>query len=322
MVPSDSEVDLPSSVEDIIDLPSPMSSESDKECLQHAGGVESDVDLPDAMHSEHESVGDASDSNASLPSDYSEGDPLAMPVENIDEPHCVPRPDEGLLYQTFCHDVAELFSPPRVLPAAHSRGLSGILSLDLITGWNLTTPSVQELTLKLLIQWHVVFTMLSPPCTAFSPLQTMWNFKKMTPERRQSLWSAGMNMLEFAMRVAMQQLSAGCFFAFEHPARASSWQQQCVMDIVAQPGVMTVDFDQCMLGLCTKVSKTPTKKRTRVLTNCDYLVKTLRSYQCDKSHAHEPIQGQEGGMKRSVWAQFYPPAFVQILAGGAYSLKS
>ena len=123
-----------------------------------------------------------------------------------------------------------------------------------------------------------------------------------------------MVFLQHAMHAAKVQLDTEHFFAFEHPAGASSWQQPCVQAIENHPDVAVVRFDQCMLGLTTKVWGKPTRKRTKVMTNMPHLVRLLGLYQCDRSHVHCRIEGTEGGMKRSVWAQRYPDAMCRVIA--------
>ena len=83
------------------------------------------------------------------------------------------------------------------------------------------------------------------------------------------------------------------------------------------PGVGSVVLDQCMLGLVSKVTETPMRKRTRIMTNSHELIKLLSGKCCDKTHSHQKIEGNEGGVKRSVWAQVYPPGLVQIIAEAA-----
>jgi hypothetical protein len=40
-------------------------------------------------------------------------------------------------------------------------------------------------------------------------------------------------------------------------------------------------------------------------------VRSFNSRLCDKMHEHVTVQGSEGGEKRSVWAQRYPPALCE-----------
>lgn len=213
--------------------------------------------------------------------------------------------------------VAEFYSPQRLIHEAHRRGLCGIFSLDIKTGWDFHQEATRDLSIRILDVFLVMFLMLSPPCTAFSRLMHMWNYKKMSPEDAAMMWEGGMCFLEHSMQAAAAQVAGNRYFAFEHPASASSWHQPCVQAVAAMPGVEAVVFDQCMLGLVTKVSHTPTRKRTRVLTNCPKLALMLSHFKCDRLHKHERIQGAEGGVKRSLWAQFYPLPFVKVLVDGA-----
>lgn len=139
----------------------------------------------------------------------------------------------------------------------------------------------------------------------------------MSPEKVAKFWSMGMCFLEHSMRAARRQITERRYFAFEHPAGASSWPQQCVEDVAGLPGVEAVTFDQCMLGLTSKVHGIPMRKRTTILTNSPCLAAQLRGHFCDQSHDHQVIQGVEGGVQRSVWAQKYPLGLVSRLVHGS-----
>lgn len=214
-------------------------------------------------------------------------------------------------------DVAEFYSQPRLLLEASRYGLHGCISLDLLTGWDFRIRDHQDFSIEILREFKPVFLMASPPCKAFSSIMYLWNYKKMSAEARAHVWETGMTFLEHAMRACSFQLVRGQYFAFEHPFRATSWQQECVMSLRNRPGVQEVVFDQCMCGLVSKVTRTPMKKRTRILTNCGAVVRIFASFQCDRTHEHVRIQGEEGGMKRSVWAQQYPPPMVRALLEAA-----
>jgi hypothetical protein len=58
------------------------------------------------------------------------------------------------------------------------------------------------------------------------------------------------------------------------------------------------------------------RKRTKIATNCRALAArfAMSCCRCDRSHIHQTIQGSEGGVRRSVWAQMYPPGMVDLLA--------
>ncbi len=74
----------------------------------------------------------------------------------------VPKP-EVAAFMSGQQSVAEFYSPPRVLPAARGLGLTGCLSLDILTGWDFRDEGLQRLSLKLLNLLNVLFLLLSPP---------------------------------------------------------------------------------------------------------------------------------------------------------------
>lgn len=230
----------------------------------------------------------------------------------------VPTPAVARLLSSV-QDFAEFYSPPRVLPAARSVGLSGALSLDIVNGWNFDLAPVRDASFTVLPL--ITFLMLSPPCTIFSCLQALWNFKKMSHDVLAARWSQGMAHLEHSMACARAQTLGGRFFCFEHPAGASSWQQSCVKEIESMPGVFKITIDQCMLGLRSKVAGIPMRKRTSLLTNSRFVVAAFSGCRCDCSHEHQVIQGAEGGVRRSVWAQRYPDGFIRKLVQCALEHK-
>ena len=109
-------------------------------------------------------------------------------------------------------------------------------------------------------------------------------------------------MLDHSMACAQIQINKGRRFAFEHPVGATSWRCESVVHVSKQPGVGTMVFDQCMLGLVSKVNTTPHRKRTRIMTNCKRILLAIEGVLCDNSHGHCVIESSEGGEKRSAHA--------------------
>lgn len=189
---------------------------------------------------------------------------------------------------------------------------------------NLKHPTmipVHELSIRLLVQLMVTLVILSPPCTIFSSLQAMWNFKKMRADVVSARWAEGMRHLDHAMDCARTQYDNGRVFIFEHPANATSWKQPSVTHVRSLPGVLVIVFDACMLGLTSKVSGIPMKKRTRIMTNSTIVAEHFRGRMCDGTHRHQRIHQCEGGVSRAVWAQIYPPPMVRLLAQCASDLR-
>lgn len=295
-----------------------------------------DVDeLPESVEESEDSDGD-SDQWPGLPEDEGEFDedvdvhPPGSPEDDmlgIDPavlPHLVevdclvevPAPAVAPTLRVQ-QDVAEYYSPPRVLPAVRAFGLSGSLSLDILSQWDLRSERLQAVSLNLLNQLQIYFLMLSPPCTVFSSLQRLWNMKHWTPDQWQARWQQGMIHLRHSMNCAAEQHVKGRLFVFEHPAGATSWKTSEVQYVSGLDGVVSVTFDQCMLGLKSKVHGVPMRKRTRLLTNSTEVARRFSGHMCDKMHDHQRIQGIEGGLRRSQWAQCYPEPMVALLAAAA-----
>lgn len=232
------------------------------------------------------------------------------------EDMAVPAPEVSQ-HLSCKHDIAEYYSVPRVLPEARARGLRGALSLDLLSGWDFCCKWLRELSVLLLMQLNIIVLILSPPCTAFSALQEIFNYKKLTVEVVRAKIERAMVFLRHALDCAFAQYQAGRAFVFEHPSAATSWKTPEAQRILALPGVIVLEFDQCMLGLRSKVHEIPMRKRTKIMTNSLHIANAFRGILCDRSHEHQVIQGAEGGVDRSVWAQCYPKPMVDLLVKAA-----
>ena len=133
------------------------------------------------------------------------------------------------------------------------------------------------------------------------------------PGRELNLKNA-IRMLLLAISVAVRQVQRGCFYIFEHPHNATSWQCPAMLEL---PGD-TADFDQCMVGL---VGPKPAdgealliKKRTKIKTNLPGLIEALGGQNCDGSHDHMQITGQQAGCVMSKWSQVYPAPLCGIFS--------
>ena len=135
--------------------------------------------------------------------------------------------------------MAEVCSPPRVVTQAQAEGLTGSVSIDLVSGWDLATSDGQERAWRQLEKKDPLVTILSPPCTMFSILQNL-NPKFMSSDAGKRLYHVAIKVLRFCMRVAEWRLLSGRFFVFEHPSGVSSWSEACVTKLLEVPGVQLV----------------------------------------------------------------------------------
>eukprot|EP00959_Pyramimonas_sp_CCMP1952_P238581 4985481-Pyramimonas_sp.AAC.1 len=205
-------VSLPSSVSEA--MPVVVSEEDDS--LLPPSVVSEEDDQPVDVQEEEEMSVDLSELNA-----FDE-DP--EPIEDEDETHQLQHIGDEIMRldntighekiydvplpgvaQHICapQDIAEFYAPPRVAPHGRALGLRGNLSLDILSGWNFNDIRLVELSIKLLTL--VAFVVLCPPCTAFSVVQKLWNFKKLPMARVQAKWAQGMHYLEHAMACAKKQ---------------------------------------------------------------------------------------------------------------------
>ena len=158
--------------------------------------------------------------------------------------------------------------------------------------------------------------MLSPPCSRFSQIHRYFKKNKKAASSRQKDAEA-LELLQFAMDVAKSQHRNRRKFIFEHPASASSWQLDIVKSVKDIPGIYTVDFDQCALGLCSRVKQIPIRGRTRFLTNLPGVVHTFREFQCRCKPVHlvkgknKKLHPHPKGLSR---AAVYPPAMCYAMA--------
>ena len=75
---------------------------------------------------------------------------------------------------------------------------------------------------------------------------------------------------------------------------------------MGEAGVMTVDFDQCKVGLRSPDGR-PMKKRTRLLTNSSKVIRIFSELQCDCETPHVQVLGTNLGIRLASYCQVYTP---------------
>ena len=55
--------------------------------------------------------------------------------------------------------------------------------------------------------------------------------------------------LEFVASLYVAQHDAGLLWLHEHPDRATSWQEECMLELLAKEGVKRVTSDMCVFGM-------------------------------------------------------------------------
>ena len=215
------------------------------------------------------------------------------------------------------HEVAEIFSVPRVSQAAAAVGLKCGPSYDILTGVDLRDKKERDRVREELRVRKPKLLVVCPPCGPFSPLQNLrkhWD----TKEWLKQLYE-GKIFLRYAAQLIQDQMDRGDIFVFEHPLRAKSWNDVCMQRLLKNDQVHRVAADQCMFGLKDRISKRRHRKSTCIMTNSKHVAQEME-LKCSQDHEHEPIMGQVriGGqwVSRSKLAQEYPQQFVKALLRG------
>ena len=216
-------------------------------------------------------------------------------------------------------DVAEIYSPERFTERAANFGLRPGFAVDLQTGWDLLLPEHVE-ALDVLVENEDPFMLTgSPPCDQFSALLAISKSKR-DPKVVEANLAKGRHHLETAVRFYRNQMRRGRYFLHEHPKSAKSWQEPCMVDLVATEGVYKVTGPMCrwqMMATDPRDGQTGhVLKETSWVTNSPVLAAILQGICSNKTgsapwHRHVHLIG---GIAAA--AAVYPPALVEGVLKG------
>ncbi len=211
------------------------------------------------------------------------------------------------------HDVAELFSPPRLTARASRFGLRAGLAYDLSSGTDLGTIEGRGEVWQYLGRFAPRIVVTSAPCTLYSLLTQLWNRKRMSREVWKQRRAHADSLMQFSMAVCRYQRDHGRFFLHEHPARADSWELRAVRTVERLPGVYTSCFDQCVYGLVAPYTGEPCKKATKLLHNMPRIHAEFDGKTCACTSPHRRIVGQICGVSMARHCQVYGPTLCDAL---------
>ena len=218
--------------------------------------------------------------------------------------------------------VAEVYSPPRVTKMAETMGPRAGWALDLTSQdedgrpWNFDHLEMRNRAIRKVLTDQPTLLIGSPMCTAFSQMNNV-NYPKMDPYEVERRIAHGRKHLEFCTKLYDLQWRVGRYFIHEHPAGASSWNENCIQQLLRKHGVTKVTGDLCQYGLTTtKEGVTgPARKRTSFLTNSPCIARQLSTKCPNKAgwmvHQHITL---ESGRTRA--AQVYPKELFQAMCTG------
>ena len=253
-----------------------------------------------------------------------------MPFENIADMLERPLPPPAAHLKR--DHLWEIFCPPRVGPVVRRLGGRSTRSVDLKTFWNLADPEIQQQLLTDVISLRPYCLLLSPPCTCFSTLMFS-NWGRMDVTKREANLQEAIAFLDLAIWLCELQETLKAYYILEHLATALSWKRRNALVsacsrgfagllFIVQPSLAQVAslrgsrarFDQCRFGLQSKKDGKATQKPTILCTNMPAVFQAFNGKSCLGDHTHSPIQGSEGGMRRSTWAAQYPQPLCEAIA--------
>ena len=119
--------------------------------------------------------------------------------------------------------------------------------MGLTTGWDFTRREHRvEVDRRFDQEKHLVL-IGSPPCTAFSQLQSLSPASK----NKEKTLQDGIEHMRFAVEFYEKQVRVGRVFVHENPTRAKSWDLPEIRKMMRKTGVDVFEADQCMYGLKT-----------------------------------------------------------------------
>ena len=190
-------------------------------------------------------------------------------------------------------DVAEVFTPPRAVRRAQSKGLVAGWSMDKLhidcfsgKSWDLSNRDMVKSAWRLLYKTRPGLLILSPPCTVFSRMQ---NLNEPVSEER---WNEGVSFINLCVAMCRYQLKHGRHFILEQPAYAKSWDLQSLSELTSDPMVHSSFLHMCQFGLQThgREGSGPALKPTRVVTSSAVIAGML-ARQCPGDHTHVKLEG-------------------------------
>jgi len=215
--------------------------------------------------------------------------------------------------------VSEVYSPPRITEAARRQpglGLTAGFALDLTTGWDFTVAERRQAARDLVRKTKPAMVIGSPMCTRFCVFQFVNDMKRSPEEVRRSHVRA-MVHLRFVCEIYQEQIDGQRYFLHEHPAGATSWNERCVKNIEAQPGVGLATCDQCQYG--QEYQGEPVRKPTTWMSNAEKVLQNLGERCKGRGGA---CSRQQGGHHRSCSgkvakaSQIYPEELCQAVLEG------
>ena len=136
-------------------------------------------------------------------------------------------------------EVAEVHSPPRVTQVARQMVFGAVWSLDITTcdgdgkAWDSNDVEMRKRAARRVLGDEPLLLVGSPMCIAFGVMNRI-NYIKMDKEEVAHRLEHGRRHLSFCAKLYAMHWRAGRYFPHEHPEGASSWEEQCIKNLLAK----------------------------------------------------------------------------------------
>jgi hypothetical protein len=305
------------------------------------------ADIEDAVMVEGDEVRRASDSRAVLSSlelgvsagvsmSSSKADMIERAIPGVQELYRRQRVDVSLReardiaamqVELGSVDILEIYSPQRFTGVASKLGLRPGFAVDLTEAkpygpdkgqpWDLLRQEDVEELDRMVDREKPALLIGSPPGDPVSQLLNL-TAKKTNKAKNEEEKAKGVQNLRTAIRFYQKQHEANRYFLHEHPAGASSWNDEELIHLQQQPCMYTIDGPMCRWEMETekhRSGKGHVFRRAKWVTNSKVLAEILEVWSANQ--AGEPFYRQAnlvGGL--AAGAAAYPPKLVMAILKG------
>eukprot|EP00434_Breviolum_minutum_P003222 symbB.v1.2.002836.t1/scaffold144.1/size299099/14 len=196
--------------------------------------------------------------------------------------------------------VAELFSPPRFAEVAAKRGQRG-LSYDLLQGWDLTKPKVQQQVSQELAREQPELLVCCPECKHWRGWYRL-NRNKLSLVEQCRNKKVAKKQAQLVVEEAKQQLKRGGRVLIEHPWSSDLWKYPPMAKLLRRMHLCRVDL--CAYGLCCPDSGLPIRKPTGIAVSHVDMVHLAA--QCPGHPKHQLVEGKclDGELRSAKTARY------------------
>ena len=135
----------------------------------------------------------------------------------------------------------------------------------------------------------------SPLCTALSKLTSL-NVRHTSPSERKQIANKAQRHLQFICKLIMIQHRDGRHFIHEPPGGTSSWQDQCVQEVLTVTQATITEFDQCLFWLMAtdrNGSLKHCRRRSKLVSTMPAIDSTFSGKLCPERHKHAHLAEEE-----------------------------